>query len=314
MLDNSNSILVLADFSYFQYFTLFGAVSEFYKKHKEEADILIKPPEETDQSNLPDLLVSDNFKKILRLQTMRRLETIEYLTKANFQDEIDSSDRVDILFAADSMLSGSFRKKLYVEYKAQRKLMKKSYDVFKIKDYITKVILKELEAEDKYGYKIVQVDGAEADDVIACICKNIGKEYKLVVLYASDKDFIQLENVQQFNLFGKKIECKIGDVEVTPKEYLAVKTLIGDASDNIKKVFSGVGPKKALKLVHDKELLKSKLSQDQAAVKQFLLNQQLISFDNIPKDLENIIVESARNKLSQNKKEEKVDFHDFMLL
>ena len=56
---------------------------------------------------------------------MRRLETIDYIAKANFQDAIDSADKVDIIFAMDDRLKNNFRLALYPSYKGQRKLIKR---------------------------------------------------------------------------------------------------------------------------------------------------------------------------------------------
>ena len=55
---------------------------------------------------------------------------------------------------------------------------------------------------------------------------------------------------------GKEVKCEVAGDKVTPEEFLLVKILLGDVSDNIAKVFKGVGPKKAMKLVHDKARLK----------------------------------------------------------
>lgn len=314
-MDNSNSILIICDFSYWQYFTVYGSVSFFQKKYPQEAAYWIKPTEEVDQKNLPNLLNCENFKKVLKRYVMKRLETIDQLTKANYQDEIDSADRIDIVFAVDDNLTKNFRKDLYVEYKATRTITPKSYNIYAIKKYITDVIFKELELEKNYDYHMLMVEGAEADDVIACVCKNLAKDYKRTILYASDKDFLQLEGIDQYNLFGQKVEPKLGDKLITPKEYLKCKILLGDGSDNIAKVFSGVGPKKALKLVNDPEVLKKKLLEDQNARKQFALNKKLISFDEIPEELEKHIVEKASQLLYENEVINKhVDFKDFMSL
>lgn len=314
-MDNSNSILIICDFSYWQYFTVYGSVSFFQKKYPQEAAYWIKPAEEVDQKNLPNLLNCDNFKKILKRYVMKRLETIDQLTKSNYQDEIDSADRIDIVFAVDDHLTKNFRKDLYLEYKATRTVTPKSYNIYAIKKYITDVIFKELELEKNYDYHMLMVEGAEADDVIACVCKNLAKDYKKTILYASDKDFLQLEDVDQYNLFGQKVEPKLCDKIITPKEYLKCKILLGDGSDNISKVFSGVGPKKALKLINDPTALKKKLLEDQNARKQFALNKKLISFDEIPKELEDHIVEKASQLLYENEVINKhVDFKDFMSL
>ena len=314
-MDNSNNILVICDLSYVLYFIVYGSVSFFQKKYPQEAAYWIKPAEEVDQKNLPNLLNCENFKKVLKRYVMKRLETIDQLTKANYQDEIDSADRIDIVFAIDDTLTKNFRKDLYVEYKATRTISPKSYNIYAIKKYITDVIFKELELEKNYDYHMLMVEGAEADDVIACVCKNLAKDYKRTILYASDKDFLQLEGIDQYNLFGQKVEPKLGDKLITPKEYLKCKILLGDGSDNIAKVFSGVGPKKALKLVNDPEALKKKLLEDQNARKQFALNKKLISFDEIPKELEKHIVEKASQLLYENEVINKhVDFKDFMSL
>lgn len=311
----NNNILIVVDASYFLYYTIFGAVAQFQRKYAQEAAIWIKDPSEVDQKNLPNLLNCDTFKKVLKQYVMKRLETIDWLTKTNHQAELDVANRIDIVFAMDDHLTNNFRKNLYTEYKAQRVLAPKSYNIYAIKNYIVDVLFKELEVEEKYDYHMISVEGAEGDDVIACICRNLAKDYMLTILYASDHDFVQLENVKQYNLFGQPVECKIADVEVTPKEYLLGKILLGDGADNITKVFAGVGPKKVLKLIKDKELLKERLKKDQAAAKRYLLNKKLISFDEIPKDLEKHIVEVANQKLYENEViNSGIDFRDFMSL
>lgn len=102
---------------------------------------------------------------------------------------------------------------------------------------------------------------------------------------------------------------------MTEDEYLLAKILLGDGADNISKVFAGIGPKKVIKLIRDKELLKKRLVESQDAIKQFMLNKKLISFDNIPKDLEKKIVEEANVKLYENEVVNSgIDLKDFMTL
>ena len=149
---NTNDFLCVIDASYFRYFIAFGAVSKFQKDFPEEASVWIKPPEECDQNNLPNLLNCDTFKRILVKQTMKRLETIDYIAKANFQNELDCADKIDIVFAMDDRLKNNFRLALYPSYKGQRKLIKRSYNVFAITDYITDIIFKDLDVENRYGY------------------------------------------------------------------------------------------------------------------------------------------------------------------
>jgi len=260
------------------------------------------------------LTACQEFTKILRKFVMKRFETIDWLTKRNFQQELDLADRVDILFADDDYVSKNFRKKLYPAYKAQRKLGKKSYDMFKIRNYITNVIFNDLDIYSTYNF--IRVDGAEGDDVIACILKNFKDEYNTIVLYASDHDFLQIDGIHQYDLFGKEAKRQVAGLDVTADEYLLAKILLGDGADNISKVFDKVGPKKALKLIRDRSALKAKLKESQDAAKQYLLNKKLISFDEIPKTLEDKIVKEAHETLFKNDvlNEESTNLADFMTL
>ena len=95
----------------------------------------------------------------------------------------------------DSSIDSSFRKQLYPAYKMQRKVAPKAFCNWKIRDYVFNVLFKELEVEEKYNYKLVKVDGAEGDDIIATIFKHCAKDYDYKILIASDKDFVQLNGV-----------------------------------------------------------------------------------------------------------------------
>ena len=309
----NNKILVVVDQSYFEYYVLFGAVNKFQKRKPDEARTLIKAAEDTDQSNLPDLLVSSTFRKILKEMTMKRCEVLDWVLKQNFQDEFDMADQVDIVFAQDDRVSKSFRKDIYPEYKLQRAFAPKSFKTQPIKEYINNVIFKDLDVESRYGYRFVKVDGAEGDDVIATIMKSLDG-YMLKILFASDKDFLQIDGIKQFDLSGKEVLRKWGDEELSAHDFMMMKLLLGDVSDNIPKVFDKVGPKKALKLIHDKEALKAKLKENQASAKQYKMNKQLICFSEIPKELRDKILEKVNEKVFTLKQEKDIDLAEFMTL
>ena len=308
-----NKILVVCDQSYFEYYVLFGAVNKFMKRKPDEAKMLIKAPEDTDQSNLPDLLVSSTFRKILKEMTMKRCEVLDWVLKQNFQDEFDMADQIDIVFAQDDRVSKSFRKDIYPEYKLQRAFTPKSFKTQPIKEYINNVIFKDLDVEEKYGYRFVKVDGAEGDDVIATIMKSLDG-YMLKILFASDKDFLQIDSIKQFDLSGKEVLRKWGDEVLSAHDFLMMRILLGDVSDNIPKVFDKVGPKKALKLIHDNAALKAKLKENQASAKQFKMNKQLICFSEIPKELNDRILEKVNEKVFTLKHEKDIDLAEFMTL
>lgn len=292
--------LICIDGSYFAYTALFGSVRDFIENYSDEANLWIKPVEECDQDNLPNLLNCDLYKKLLKKFVMRRLESVDNIARENFQAELDEADVVDVVFAMDDKLTHSFRKDLYPEYKAQRQLVKRQYQLQPIKDYIVNVLFKELDVGEQYGYKIIKVEGAEGDDVIATTLLKLKDNYIGMMLIASDHDFLQIDGLREFDLFGKEAQRDLGGEIVSAKDYLLGKILMGDRSDNIKQVFTRCGPKTALKWTKDKATLKKVLKEDQALASRYALNKKMISFEQIPQELSDKIVKKVNESLHAN--------------
>ena len=312
---NTTDFLIVVDFSYWLHSAASGAVALFTYEHPDEARQWIKPPEECDQSNLPDLLNCATFKRVLKKHAMRKLERIDWIAKSNFQNELDAASKIDILFAADDRLKNNFRLSLYPTYKMQRKLVKRSYKLYNIMDYIRDVIFKEENVEGRFGYHFIKVPGAEGDDVIATTLLNFKDRYSKIMLIASDHDYLQIDGIAQFNLEGKQIVRDLGGTIVSAPEYLLGKILMGDKSDNICQVFKKCGPKTALKLVKDKEMLKQRLAESQDAQKQFQLNKKIIAFSEIPEDLSKSIIQAVNVEIYDRRAiNENVNWKDFMTL
>lgn len=307
MQTSSAKILVLIDYSYFQYYTIFSAFNKWSKSSKFEAESMVKPAEETDQSNLPNLLVSDTFKRELKRAFIKRCEVVDYILRRNFENDIDIVDDIDIVAVQDDSLDDSFRKEIFPEYKAQRKLVKKSYNVNAIKNYIQNVLLPDLIKNGKFSYKLIKVPGAEGDDVIATILKKCSSDYYLKILIASDHDFLQLKNVKQFDLAGREIKAilktKKEEIELDSKMVLLTKIIQGDLADNIPAITEKIGKVKAYKLAKNPEQLRTLLKENQDAAKQFALNKKIIDFNEIPECLTNLIVEQSKKMFSECKKE-----------
>ena len=309
--------LVVIDGSYFEYVNLFASVKTFTEKYPEDASYWIKPVDECDQKNLPNILNCDTYKKCLKQQVMWKLESIEDVVKSNFQAEVDECDEIDIVFAMDDKLSHSFRKTLYPEYKAHRALVKRQFQLQPIKDYIVDVIFKELDVEHEHGYHLVKVEGAEGDDVIATTIMRLRDNYVGMVLIASDHDFLQIDGLREFDLFGKEAKRDLGGEIVSAKDYLVGKILMGDRSDNIQQVFLRCGPKTALKWTKDKDALKKTLKEDHSLAARYLLNKKMIDFSSIPQRLSDEILESVHASLYKNSRLNKRstgDWSDFMTL
>lgn len=317
MENDQKKFLICIDASYFAYVCLFASIKTFTEKHPDDAVYWIKPAEECDQKNLPNLLNCDNYKKVLMKQVMWKLESVEEVAKANFQNEMDECDVIDVVFAMDDKLSNSFRKALYPEYKAHRALVKRQFQLQPIKDYIFDVIFKELDVEHENGYHLVKVEGAEGDDVIATTMMKLRDNYVGMMLIASDHDFLQIDGIREFDLFGKEAKRDLGGEIVSAKDYLVGKILMGDRSDNIQQVFTRCGPKTALKWTKDKEALKKTLKEDHSLASRYLLNKKMIDFDSIPQDLSSKILEAVNESLYKNvclNKSKHSDWSEFMTL
>lgn len=101
------------------------------------------------------------------------------------------------------------------------------------------------------------VDGLEADDVIGTISEKAKETGHLVYILTGDRDMLQLVNgktkvlapfkgISEMTLYDeKKVMEKYG---VTPSQFVEMKALMGDSSDNYPGV-SGIGPKTATALV-----------------------------------------------------------------
>ncbi|MDD3288401.1 MAG: hypothetical protein PHX43_05280 [Alphaproteobacteria bacterium] len=110
---------------------------------------------------------------------------------------------------------------------------------------------------ENLGYKMMRVNGAEADDVIASIvastccknCKNPSSYTTDIVIFSGDRDLQQLlawRRVLIYRAPGLFVDAKTfeEDVGIPVEKYTLYKALVGDKSDNISGV-EGFGPVKA---------------------------------------------------------------------
>ena len=144
----------------------------------------------------------------------------------------------------------TFRHKMYDGYKAQRKPMP---DELKMQMPILKDILKAMNIE------IYEKEGFEADDIIGTVGIICSKNNTECCILTGDKDDLQLASkTTKIHLIitkGQNTETTVYDDEkvferygVTPLQFIDVKALMGDASDNIPGV-KGIGEKTATSLI-----------------------------------------------------------------
>lgn len=156
----------------------------------------------------------------------------------------------DFVCAAFDVKSPTFRHKMYKEYKAQRKPMP---DDLARQMPITKQILNAM------NIPILELAGYEADDIIGTVSRVCSEENVECFIATGDKDDLQLVDgnvrvVLTVTKSGVNETVVYGEDEVyekysvTPTEFVDVKALMGDPSDNIPGV-AGVGEKTAISLI-----------------------------------------------------------------
>lgn len=148
------------------------------------------------------------------------------------------------------------RKKIYPEYKANRKKNKTVLNRWNEFDgYIDeqasmkKQFARIAEYLDYLPITVISIDGIEADDTISYITrKYYGDDYDgLITIVSADRDFLQLvsPNVQIWSPVKKKlydVELMQEEFELPPKNYVLYRAFSGDNSDNIPGV-KGIGLK-----------------------------------------------------------------------
>jgi DNA polymerase-1 len=158
-------------------------------------------------------------------------------------------ERPDYLTIAWDAPGGTFRDKLYADYKATRSSMPD--DLARQMPYVRRLF-------EAIRTPVVEVPGYEADDVIATLVDRALAAGEDVVIVTGDKDMLQLvgPRVRVLSVLGRTGERIVYDAAkvrerwgVEPAQIADVLALMGDAIDNIPGVH-GVGEKTAVKLVN----------------------------------------------------------------
>lgn len=190
-----------------------------------------------------------------------------------------------------------WRRKVFPLYKANRK---KDRDASTLDWGLIFDTMAKLRAELKefFPYKVIDVEGAEADDIIGTLVKVYSPSQKILIL-SSDKDFTQLQkykNVKQYSPIMSKF-IKTDD----PIQYVREHILRGDKGDGIPNFLSPddtfvIGARQ--KVINSKKL-KEWLEQapetfctTDSMLRGYKRNQMLVDLDFIPEEITTAIVEA----------------------
>jgi DNA polymerase-1 len=168
----------------------------------------------------------------------------------NILFKILDEEKPDYLTIAFDVHQPTFRHEMYAEYKGTRKSMPEE---LRTQVPLLKEVLKAMKIS------ILEKGGYEADDILGTLAVNAEKDGYQVSLVSGDRDLLQLatENIKiripKTKKGGTEIENYntqdvVAAYGVTPIEFIDLKALMGDASDNIPGV-PGIGEKTASKII-----------------------------------------------------------------
>ena len=295
-------VLLIVDGSYIAFVCNFRAFKTWQEQYAGMDTCIIRPPDESDQDNLPDLVnESQWFKKCLHNAAVDKLNSIATIVENSTGMMYPQSTFVDTIIAKDSKLVKSFRYSLYPEYKLTRKLNRAKRGQYKIGPVFDELYTNVFPSI--FGDHAVQlvVDGAEGDDVIASIARSqrIADDYEKIILISSDRDFVQLQidrPVSQYDAKGELVLPKMKHgaetINLTPQQALMIKIISGDSSDNIKPIKPKIGEIRAFRYITEKtDEFKKMLREEPEVAQHLILNSKLIDFKNIPEELSKKIVD-----------------------
>jgi 5'-3' exonuclease len=191
-----------------------------------------------------------------------------------------------------------WRKEFFPFYKAHRKKAREKSDLdwHMIFDMLAKF---KQELKENFPYKVIDVEGAEADDIIGTLApRHVMHEDVLII--SSDGDFLQLQmyngrsqySIKQYNPAQKKFV-----VSENPVKELKMKIINGDSGDGIPNILSasdtfvtGQRQKRMTEQKMDKYLNEEYINYDTIANTGFCRNQVLIDLRNIPGDIKDKII------------------------
>jgi 5'-3' exonuclease len=205
-----------------------------------------------------------------------------------------------------------WRKQQFPHYKSNRKKVREQSEIDWNQVFNCLNTIKN-ELKENAPYKVLQVDGAEADDIIATLVIEYGTilaSAEKILILSGDKDFLQLQvygNVEQYNPIQKK-----AIKHSNPHKYLREHILKGDRGDGIPNILSpdacfvnGERQKplttKRIEYLANIPDLTAILPEDQ--LNNFKRNESLIDLHMIPTEIQQRIMNEYHNETPKSKEQ-----------
>lgn len=210
----------------------------------------------------------------------------------------------EMIIACDDR--GSWRRQIFPYYKANRKRDREQSEIDWNLVFESLNKIRE-ELKTYFPYRVIQVETAEADDVIGTLCHEYGNTSEKILIISGDKDFRQLQtymNVTQYDPVRKKFIT-----ENQPDRYLREHIMKGDRGDGVPNFLSKDDT--FVLNARQKPLRQSKLDIwidkqpeefcDDVMLRGWKRNQQLVDLNFIPQDVKQAILESYNSQTGKDR-------------
>ena len=205
----------------------------------------------------------------------------------------------EVIIAADG--ANNWRRGAFPQYKANRRKNREKSD-FDWNEAFRILNMMREEIKENFPYKVIHIEGCEADDVIGTLVHNTTEfgQYENVMIISADKDFAQLQrfdNVAQFSPLTKKFVK-----EEHPRRFLLEHIIKGDTGDGVPNILSNddvfveglrqtpVSKKKMEAIIED--LNDGELLYAASWYRNYQRNQRLIDLTFTPDHLKQMILDS----------------------
>ena len=242
--------------------------------------------------NHKNMPIDENMLRHMILNTLRS-------NRMKFKDEFG-----ELVICADD--KNFWRKDVFPYYKANRK---KSRDASELDWSAIFTSLNKIRSElrEFFPYRLIQIETAEADDVIAVIVQQEGTELNTgepILILSGDKDYIQLHkyaNVKQYDPTRKR-----WITHSSPEKYLYEHIIKGDSGDGVPNILS---PDNCLVIgQRQRPITKKRLEEwqdintmDEETKRNYMRNKAMIDLEQIPSYISEQISEAWNAEENRNR-------------
>lgn len=217
-----------------------------------------------------------------------------------------SGEYGELVIACDN--TNNWRKNYFPYYKANRKKNREASDLDwkAIFECLGKI---RAELKEFFPYRVIDIETAEADDIIGALAKEFGSELnsgEKILILSADHDFIQLQkyaNIKQYDPTRKK-----WITHEDPIRYLKEHILRGDSGDGVPNVLSSdncfvVGerqrPLTAKKVEHYLKITPNEMETNIA--RNYFRNERLIDLEHTPDEIRLKVMESYNSQTNKDR-------------